>query len=95
MSELRFAPPLILALCAAHVHAADLLQIYRDALANDATYASARAARERRFGEPAAGPGADPATVNATAFTQETTPIFRFAARRRTPSVRAIPTAIP
>ena len=46
MSQLRFALPLILALCAASVYAADLLQIYRDALANDAAYASARATRD-------------------------------------------------
>jgi len=71
MSELRFAPPLILALCAAHVHAADLLQIYRDALANDASYASARAARDAGLESLPQGLAQILPTVNATAFTQE------------------------
>jgi len=44
----RFCLPLSLtvALSVAPARAADLLQIYRDALANDATYGSARAARD-------------------------------------------------
>src|SRR5258705_6009224 len=71
MSRLRFAPPLILALCAAHAHAADLLQIYRDALANDATYASARAARDAGLESLPQGLAQILPTVNATAFTQE------------------------
>src|SRR5258705_434289 len=70
MSRLRFAPPLILALCAAHAHAADLLQIYRDALANDATYASARAARDAGLESLPQGLAQILPTVNATAFTQ-------------------------
>jgi len=70
MSRLRFAPPLILALCAAHAHAADLLQIYRDALANDATYASARAARDAGLESLPQGLAQVLPTVNATAFTQ-------------------------
>ncbi|TMH82690.1 MAG: channel protein TolC, partial [Betaproteobacteria bacterium] len=37
---------LAVALSAVPARAADLLQIYRDALANDATYASARATRD-------------------------------------------------
>jgi len=37
---------LVLFLLASPGHAADLLQTYRDALANDAAYASARAARD-------------------------------------------------
>src|SRR5258705_2139178 len=71
MSRLRFAPPLILALCAAHAHAADLLQIYRDALANDATYASARAARDAGLESLPQGLAQILPTLNATAFTQE------------------------
>ena len=71
MSQLRFAPPLILALCAVHAHAADLLQIYRDALANDATYASARAARDAGLESLPQGLAQILPTVNATAFTQE------------------------
>src|SRR5260221_6963328 len=70
MSQLRFAPPLILALCAAPAHAADLLQIYRDALANDATYASARAARDAGLESLPQGLAQLLPTVNATAFTQ-------------------------
>jgi len=70
MSRLRFAPPLILALCAAPAHAADLLQIYRDALANDATYASARAARDAGLESLPQGLAQILPTVNATAFTQ-------------------------
>src|SRR5258707_12206597 len=70
MSRHRFAPPFILALCAAHAHAADLLQIYRDALANDATYASARAARDAGLESLPQGLAQILPTVNATAFTQ-------------------------
>src|SRR5712671_3066664 len=70
MSQLRFAPPLILALCAAPAHAADLLQIYRDALANDATYASARATRDAGLESLPQGLAQILPTVNATAFTQ-------------------------
>ncbi len=66
----RFALPLSLALCAAPVHAADLLQIYRDALANDATYASARATRDAGMESLPQGLAQLLPTVNATAFTQ-------------------------
>src|SRR6266566_1373661 len=51
-------------------HAADLLQIYRDALANDATYASARAARDAGLESLPQGLAQILPTVNATAFTQ-------------------------
>jgi outer membrane protein len=71
MSQLRFALPLILASSAAPAHAADLLQIYRDALANDATYASARAARDAGLESLPQGLAQILPAVNATAFTQE------------------------
>jgi len=70
MPQLRFALPLIVALSAAPVHAADLLQIYRDALANDATYASARATRDAGLESLPQGLAQVLPTVNATAFTQ-------------------------
>src|SRR6266545_5255437 len=46
MPRFFFAVSLTVAFFAVPARAADLLQIYRDALANDATYASARAARD-------------------------------------------------
>src|SRR5436309_16131512 len=70
MQQLRFALPLIVALSAASVRAADLLQIYRDALANDATYASARATRDAGLESLPQGLAQILPTVNATAFTQ-------------------------
>jgi outer membrane protein len=70
MPQLRFALPLIVALSAAPVRAADLLQIYRDALANDATYASARATRDAGLESLPQGQAQVLPTVNATAFTQ-------------------------
>ncbi len=70
MPQLRFALPLIVALCAAPVRGADLLQIYRDALANDATYASARATRDAGLENLPQGLAQVLPTVNATAFTQ-------------------------
>jgi outer membrane protein len=70
MPQLRFALPLLLALSAPPTHAADLLQIYRDALANDATYASARATRDAGLESLPQGLAQILPTVNATAFTQ-------------------------
>src|SRR6266571_1917764 len=61
---------LTVALCVASARAADLLQIYRDALANDATYASARAARDAGLESLPQGLAQLLPTVNATAFTQ-------------------------
>jgi outer membrane protein len=61
---------LIFALHAAPVGAADLLQIYRDALANDATYASARATRDAGLESLPQGLAQILPTVNATGFTQ-------------------------
>ena len=61
---------LILALHAATAGAADLLQIYRDALANDATYASARAARDAGLENLPQGLAQILPTLNATGFTQ-------------------------
>ena len=62
---------LTVALWVAPARAADLLQIYRDALANDATYASARAARDAGLESLPQGLAQILPTVNATAFTQE------------------------
>ncbi len=70
MPRLCPALPLIAALCVASARAADLLQIYRDALANDATYASARAARDAGLESLPQGLAQLLPTVNATAFTQ-------------------------
>ena len=71
MQLLRYAFPLIAVLSAPPAHAADLLQIYRDALANDAGYASARAARDAGLENLAQGRAQILPTVNATAFTQQ------------------------
>ena len=62
---------LAVALSAVPARAADLLQIYRDALANDATYASARAARDAGLESLPQGLAQILPTVNATAFTQD------------------------
>ncbi len=70
MPQLRFALPLIVALCAAPVRGADLLQIYRDALANDSSYASARATRDAGLENLPQGLAQVLPIVNATAFTQ-------------------------
>src|SRR5438309_4163334 len=69
----RFCLPLSLAvaLSAVPARAADLLQIYRDALANDATYASARAARDAGLESLPQGLAQILPTVHATAFTQD------------------------
>src|SRR6267143_961989 len=61
---------LTVAFFAVPARAADLLQIYRDALANDATYASARAARDAGLENLPQGLAQILPTVNATAFTQ-------------------------
>jgi outer membrane protein len=61
---------LIFALHATTAGAADLLQIYHDALANDATYASARAARDAGLENLPQGLAQILPTVNATGFTQ-------------------------
>jgi outer membrane protein len=60
----------IFALQAVPASAADLLQIYRDALANDATYASARATRDAGLESLPQGLAQVLPTVNATGFTQ-------------------------
>ena len=70
MLRLCFAFPLVAALSVASARAADLLQIYRDALANDATYASARATRDAGLENLPQGRAQILPTVNATAFTQ-------------------------
>src|SRR2546429_4028142 len=61
---------LAVALSSVPARAADLLQIYRDALANDATYASARATRDAGLESLPQGLAQILPTVNATAFTQ-------------------------
>ncbi len=70
MLQFRFALSLIVALCATPVRGADLLQIYRDALANDSAYASARATRDAGLENLPQGLAQVLPTVNATAFTQ-------------------------
>jgi len=62
---------LAVALSSVPARAADLLQIYRDALANDATYASARATRDAGLESLPQGLAPILPTVNATAFTQD------------------------
>src|SRR2546430_7442528 len=61
---------LAVALSSVPARAADLLQIYRDALANDANYASARATRDAGLESLPQGLAQILPTVNATAFTQ-------------------------
>ena len=61
---------LIAGLSAASAHAADLLQVYRDALANDAPYASARATRDAGLENLPQGLAQILPSVSATAFTQ-------------------------
>jgi outer membrane protein len=70
LSRGRIIPLLIFTFSAAPVGAADLLQIYRDALANDATYASARATRDAGLESLPQGLAQILPTVNATGFTQ-------------------------
>ena len=66
----RLVPLLLLGLAASPAGAADLLQIYRDALANDATYASARATRDAGLENLPQGLAQILPTINATGFTQ-------------------------
>jgi len=66
----RVVPLLMFTLSSATAGAADLLQIYRDALANDATYASARATRDAGLESLPQGLAQILPTVNATGFTQ-------------------------
>ena len=61
---------LIAGLSAASAHSADLLQVYRDALANDAAYASARATRDAGLESLPQGLAQILPSVSATAFTQ-------------------------
>jgi len=70
MPRLCSALPLIVLFAATPARAADLLRIYRDALANDATYASARATRDAGLESLPQGLAQVLPTVNATAFTQ-------------------------
>jgi outer membrane protein len=63
-------PLLIFSLSTAPVGAADLLQIYREALASDATYASARATRDSGLENLPQGLAQILPTVNATGFMQ-------------------------
>src|SRR6266478_9158758 len=70
MPRFCIALSLTVALSAVPARAADLLQIYRDALANDATYGSARATRDAGLENLPQGLAQLLPTVNATAFTQ-------------------------
>jgi outer membrane protein len=76
----RFCLPLSLtvALSVAPARAADLLQIYRDALANDATYASARAARDSGLENLPQGLAQILPTINATGFAQSNNVDIKF-----------------
>jgi outer membrane protein len=65
-----FVPLLIFASLAATARGADLLQIYRDALANDATYASARATRDVGLENLPQGLAQILPTLTATGFNQ-------------------------
>jgi len=70
MPRFWLALSLTIALSVVPARAADLLQIYRDALANDATYASARATRDAGLESLPQALAQILPTVNATAFTQ-------------------------
>jgi len=70
MPRLCLAFTLIAALSVTPARAADLLHIYRGALANDATYASARATRDAGLESLPQGLAQILPTVSATAFTQ-------------------------
>ena len=70
MPQFRSAFLLVAALSVASARAADLLQIYRDALANDAAYASARATRDAGLENLPQGRAQILPSVSATAFTQ-------------------------
>ncbi|HXZ54259.1 MAG TPA: TolC family outer membrane protein [Burkholderiales bacterium] len=71
-------PLLIFGLAAAPASAADLVQIYRDALANDATYASARASRDAGLENLPQGLAQILPTINATAFGQANNTELKF-----------------
>ncbi len=70
LSRLGAALPLGVLLTAAPAGAADLLQTYRDALASDASYASARATRDAGLESLPQGLAQVLPTLGATAFTQ-------------------------
>ena len=70
MPRFCLALSLTVALPVVPAGAADLLRIYRDALANDATYASARATRDAGLESLPQGLAQILPTLNATAFTQ-------------------------
>jgi len=82
-------PLLILAFSPGASRAADLLQIYRDALANDATYASARATRDAGLESLPQGLAQILPTVNATGFAQSNRAdiTFREVAGAPTPAI--------
>jgi outer membrane protein len=63
-------PLLMFTLSTGLARAADLLEIYRDALANDASYASARATRDAGLESLPQGLAQILPTINATGFTQ-------------------------
>ena len=70
MLRLSYALALIGALHAGYARAADLLQTYFEALANDATYAAARAARDSGLENLPQGLAQILPALSATAFTQ-------------------------
>jgi outer membrane protein len=76
--DYRFVPLLIFSLSAVPVDAADLLQIYREALANDSTYASARATRDAGLESLPQGLAQVLPTVSATGFVQNNNVDIKF-----------------
>jgi len=74
----RLVPLLIFSLPTAPVDAADLLQIYREALASDATYASARATRDAGLESLPQGLAQILPTLNATGFAQNNNVDIKF-----------------
>ena len=78
MARICLPLSLTVALSVAPARAADLLQIYRDALANDATYASARAARDSGLENLPQGLAQILPTINATGFAQSNNVDIKF-----------------
>jgi outer membrane protein len=88
MSRSCITLSLTVALSAGPARSADLLQVYRDALANDATYASARATRDAGLESLPQGLAQLLPTVNATAFTQNNDITLSFRTSGPDPSLR-------
>ncbi len=70
VSPRQFVTAALILLLSTAVHAGDLLQIYREALANDATYGSARATRDAGLEILPQGVAQIRPTITASGFTQ-------------------------